>query len=137
MRTSNYDKYPATVVEGGYILAGWTDILAKLGQTEGLLAVDLYTGVLEEEVIGQLEKLASALLVDTRDLMKPETEILEMTARFMTDDVLFGYLSNLRLEEYFDLSGRRVVPGRGTKGLVIRRSYLSDGTVKTDKLLMK
>ena len=40
-------------------------------------------------------------------------------------------------EEYFDLSGRRVVPGRGTKGLVIRRSYLSDGTVKTDKLLME
>ena len=104
MRTSNYDKYPATVVEGGYILAGWTDILAKLGQTEGLLAVDLYTGVLEEEVIGQLKKLAPALLVDTRDLMKLETEILEMTARFMTDDVLFGYLSNLRLEEYFDLS---------------------------------
>ena len=38
-------------------------------------------------------------------------------------------------EEYFDLSGRRIVPGSGTKGVVIRRSYLSDGTVKVDKLM--
>ena len=38
-------------------------------------------------------------------------------------------------EEYFDLSGRRIVPGSETKGLVLRRSYLSDGTVKVDKLM--
>ena len=104
MRTSNYDKYPATVVENGYILTGWNEILAVLSQEEKVLAVDLYTGVLEDEVIGQLKKLQPALLIDTRQLMKPEEEILEMTSRFMTDDVLFGYLSNLRLEDYFDIS---------------------------------
>ena len=104
MRNSNYDKYPATLIENGYILTGWDEILAVLAQEEKVLAVDFYTGVLEDEVIGQLKKLQPALLIDTRQLMKPEEEILEMTSRFMTDDVLFGYLSNLRLEDYFDIS---------------------------------
>ena len=40
-------------------------------------------------------------------------------------------------EEYFDLSGRRIVPGSGTKGVVICRSYLSNGSVKVDKLMKK
>ena len=123
MRTSNYDKYPATVVENGYILTGWNEILAALSQGEKVLAVDLYTGVLEDEVIGQLKKLQPALLIDTRQLMKPEEEILEMTSRFMTDDVLFGYLSNLRLEDYFDISrleeARRQIGEENGKVIVV------------------
>jgi len=123
MRTSNYDKYPATVVENGYILTGWNEILAVLSQGEKVLAVDLYTGVLEDEVIGQLKKLQPALLIDTRQLMKPEEEILEMTSRFMTDDVLFGYLSNLRLEDYFDISrleeARRQIGEENGKVIVV------------------
>ena len=107
MRNSNYDKYPATLIENGYILTGWDEILAVLAQEEKVLAVDFYTGVLEDEVIGQLKTLQPDLLIDTRQLMKPEREILEMTSRFMTDDVLFGYLSNLRLEDYFDVSRLR------------------------------
>lgn len=34
--------------------------------------------------------------------MKPEAEIKAMTDRFMTDDVLFGYVTNLSLVDYFD-----------------------------------
>ena len=37
-----------------------------------------------------------------RNLMKPESEIKAMTDRFMTDDVLFGYVTNLSLVDYFD-----------------------------------
>ena len=40
-------------------------------------------------------------------------------------------------EDYFDLSGRRIVPGSATRGVVIRRSYLSNGAVRVDKLLMR
>ena len=123
MRNSNYDKYPATLIENGYILTGWDEILAVLAQEEKVLAVDFYTGVLEDEVIGQLKKLQPALLIDTRQLMKPEEEILEMTSRFMTDDVLFGYLSNLRLEDYFDISrleeARRQIGEENGKVIVV------------------
>ena len=34
--------------------------------------------------------------------MKPQDEIKAMTERFMTDDVLFGYVTNLTLNDYFD-----------------------------------
>ena len=37
-----------------------------------------------------------------RDLMKPEAEIRRMTDPFMTDDVLFGYVTNLRMPDFFD-----------------------------------
>lgn len=40
-------------------------------------------------------------------------------------------------EEYFDLSGRRIDPGSAMRGVVIRRSYLSDGAVRVDKLLKR
>ena len=40
-------------------------------------------------------------------------------------------------EEFFDLSGRRILPGDSMTGVTIRRSYLSDGTVKVDKILKR
>ena len=40
--------------------------------------------------------------MNVRDLMKPEKEIQTLTERFMTEDVLFGYVTNLRLEDYLD-----------------------------------
>ena len=56
----------------------------------------------EDEVINELKSLSPTLLINTRDLMKPENEIKEMTERFMTKDVLFGYVTNLSLKDYFD-----------------------------------
>lgn len=103
MRQPNYDKYPSTKVSGD-IWQGWDSILGQLDKALGsssVWAVDLYTGTLEEEIV-QAFRRAGRRIVLTRDLMKGEAEVLEMTRRFMTDDVLFGYISNVRLEEYFD-----------------------------------
>lgn len=66
------------------------------------MAVDFYAGVREEEVAGELELLSPTLFINTRNLMKPQDEIKAMTERFMTDDVLFGYVTNLTLNDYFD-----------------------------------
>ena len=59
-----------------------------------MLAIEFYTGVREAEVITELNRLSPNLFINTRDLMKPEIEIKVMTERFMTDDVLFGYVTN-------------------------------------------
>ena len=67
-----------------------------------VVAVDFYAGVREEEVAGELELLSPTLFINTRNLMKPQDEIKAMTERFMTDDVLFGYVTNLTLNDYFD-----------------------------------
>lgn len=104
MRKVNYDKFPSTKISGT-ILRGWNDIYTLLMgcfESRKVLAVELYAGVREDEVINELKSLSPTLLINTRDLMKPENEIKEMTGRFMTEDVLLGYVTNLSLKDYFD-----------------------------------
>lgn len=104
MRKANYDRFPSTKISGT-VIQGWENICSLLEEhlkAYPALAVDSYTGVYEEEVINELHRLSPALFIDTRDLMKPESEIKAMTARFMTDDVLFGYVTNITLNDYFD-----------------------------------
>jgi mannose-6-phosphate isomerase class I len=105
MRQPNYDKYPSTKV-GGTVWQGWNSILGQLDKTLGssrVWAVDLYTGTIEEEIVQAFQRTGRRIVL-TKDLMRSEAEVLEMTRRFMTDDVLFGYISNVRLAEYFDES---------------------------------
>lgn len=104
MKKTNYDKFPSTRISGT-LFQGWSNIRSLL--TEQLskskrLGVECYTGVREEELLNELGLLQPALLIHTRDLMKPESEIRAMTERFITDDVLFGYVTNLSLMDYFD-----------------------------------
>lgn len=104
MRESNYDKYPATGIEGD-IVVGWDDILrlfASLLERHGRLAIDCYVGVREEELLGQLGRLGDVAVVNVRDLYHDESHVRAMTERFMTEDVLFGYVTNLELADYFD-----------------------------------
>lgn len=104
MRKSNYDKYPATGIEGD-IVVGWGDILRLFGsllERHGRLAIDCYVGVREEELLGQLGHLGDVAVVNVRDLYHDESHVRAMTERFMTEDVLFGYVTNLELADYFD-----------------------------------
>lgn len=103
MRNSSYDKSPFTKVEGR-LISGWDNILACLNDelgTDKPWAIELYTGTYEAEIIEAFRSTGREV-IDTRSLMKSEAEIHELTQRFITDDVLFGYMSNIRLEEYFD-----------------------------------
>lgn len=100
MRQADYDKFPATKMDG-YLVTGWEDVCKQLKENR-VLAVDFYVGVHEEEVISELKKIGASYLLETRDLMKSEEEVRRMTERFMTKDVLFGYVTNTRLEDYFD-----------------------------------
>ena len=98
---SNYDKYPATRFSGN-LTRGWEEILKTLESRDGTLVVETYTGVLENELIEAFSRIAPKGILLTRDLMKPEEEILRMTQPYMTDDTLFGFVTALRLEDYFD-----------------------------------
>ena len=102
MRKSNYDKQPSTHIEGKVII-GWDNIVETLSQAwadEPVWAIDLYPGTYKEDFIKAFSKTGRKI-IDTRSLMRPEEEIRQLTERFMTDDVLFGYMSNVRLEEYW------------------------------------
>ena len=102
MRKSNYDKRPSTHIEGK-IVCGWDNIIKTLSEAwadEPVWAIDLYPGTYEEDFLEAFAKTGRKI-INTRDLMRPEAEIRQLTEQFMTDDVLFGYMSNVRLEEYF------------------------------------
>lgn len=104
MRKSNYDKFPVTMINGN-IMQGWSDIRSVLEgkiKESRILAVDCYTGVYEDELVGELTKI-SAQIILVRDLYKPEDMLIQMTERFMTTDVLFGYVTYLCLTDYFDM----------------------------------
>ena len=105
MRKSNYDKFPSTRTDGMAIV-GWEKIVSTLNELwadEPVWAIDLYTGTYEEDFLSAFAKTGRRI-IDTRSLMRTEEEIRQLTERFITDDVLFGYMSNVRLEEYFDSS---------------------------------
>ena len=102
MRKSNYDKQPSTHIDGK-VICGWAGIVQTLSEAwadEPVWAIDLYPGCYEEDFLEAFAKTGRKV-IDTRSLMRPEEEIRQLTERFMTDDVLFGYLSNIRLEEYW------------------------------------
>lgn len=100
MRKANYDKFPSTKYEG-FIVTGWAEIRnTLLKEVKGSLVVDLYHGVYEDEVVAELGNDFDKIL-RTSELMKDESVVRAMTDPFMTDDVLFGYLTNLRMDDFF------------------------------------
>ncbi len=101
MRRPNYDKYPATRTEGK-LFRGWDAIRTNLDlDRKGPLAVDCYTGIHELELETGLTP-GFHNIIRMQDLMKSEAEIRRMTEPFMTDDVLFGYVTCLRIRDFFD-----------------------------------
>ena len=104
MRKPNYDKFPATRIQGE-VIKGWQDIIAHIvasASQEQNIAIELYTGVYEKEVIDAFEAEFTNRIINVRDVMKAEQEIIAMTERYMTDDVLFGYVTPLTIDDYFD-----------------------------------
>lgn len=104
MRKSNYNKFPATTVNGS-ITIGWENIcnsLAEAASDSKIIALDLYTGTYENEITEAFGKFTDREIICTRDIMKPEEEIIRMTAGLMTDDQLFGHVTYLDMNDWFE-----------------------------------
>ncbi|MEA5071416.1 MAG: class I mannose-6-phosphate isomerase [Petrimonas sp.] len=104
-RKSNYDKRPAVAIGKGFILEGWKSISSFVsGKVEHakLLTVDCYTGVYYDLLKSKLQKINNARLIDTLEIFKSENEINALTEQFLTEDILFGFYSNLSISDYFD-----------------------------------
>ncbi|MDR1501218.1 MAG: class I mannose-6-phosphate isomerase [Prevotella sp.] len=121
---STYKKYPAIQVEGMAVI-GWDNIFSALLKTlsgKKTIAIDCYTGVHYDELKSQFSKLNTPLFIDTKNLFISEEKARLLTERFMTDDVLFGYISNVSLSEYFDpekLSSARELIKKTTGNIVV------------------
>lgn len=102
---SNYDKYPATLTKGTLFLGwqkGMDQLKTEINKERFLLVFDIYIGINTSEFLTEIKTYKPELFINTGELFLKEEEVLKMTSRFMTNDSLFGYTTNLTMIDYFD-----------------------------------
>lgn len=116
MRKSNYDKFPATAVQGS-LWKGWEAIRGQLnwvcalnGGKRHVLVVECYQGVCHEELFAALSALDGVTAIHTQSLFKPAAEIEAMTHPWLTDDRIFGRRAHFSYRDFLD--GEKVAAWR-------------------------
>ncbi len=138
MRKSNYDKYPATQVEGT-MLRGMEAISAQIKSdcADGVCVVECYQGVKRAEIESLVKLLKPKIIIDADELYKTEAEIREMTQPWVTDDRIFGHRAPFTYADFFDVAkveearkqisqagGRVVIYGHGAYYVAERADVL-------------
>ena len=108
-RKSNYDKYPCIAVSSSRseCSTGWPQIIQQLKQSSSrdkcVACVECYPGAFERTIT---EALAAGFRpsaeIFTPDLLKSAPEIDKMLQGLLGDDPVFGRMSTIRLEDFFD-----------------------------------
>jgi mannose-6-phosphate isomerase class I len=103
---SKYNLSPDIKVKGFEqdIYHGYDAINKKLGQNfdKGVLVIDFYPGVDEQEILSNLSPIKFDLLINSDDAALSGTEITQKMEKDLTDDRIFGFLTTDSLEEYFN-----------------------------------
>ena len=101
-----YNRRPSIKVDG-VIIIGWENIIPFITdktKNAPIVNIESYTGINDSELLTHLNEIEHTLFIDTRTLFHDEESLIALTERYMTDDVLFGNLSNLSLKDYLDES---------------------------------
>ena len=115
MTSSTYDKFPCIDVSGAEKAAvqGWDAIAQRLreaiaarNQRKVIVVIECYAGVDESQVLAELKpRISPALCVASADAMLPPEQIELLVAPFLGgEDPVFGFLSGLKLPQFFDQS---------------------------------
>ncbi len=107
MIRSNYDKHPQVEVAGmdDQCWSGWPKVMEALSRRTGarVIVIECYVGVSVEEIVAAVHgNLPSAAVFDTEKAFHEADEIERRVGPFLGgDDPIFGYVSPLRMEDYF------------------------------------
>jgi mannose-6-phosphate isomerase class I len=107
---STYDKTPRISVPApGGVWRGWRDILqvfnAEFQRGKRCVSIECYPAVYEDEIAEAIaEALPDARVIRTRDALLRPAEIEALVSRDLTDDPVFGRISGMRLDDFFDPS---------------------------------
>lgn len=104
-----FNKYPSIRVKGSEknFVPGWININIRLkqairGKTNGIVVIECYQGVHIEEIMNGITGFDT--VIDSREAFKSEEEILKLTYPDVTDDRVFGMMSKLEMQDYFEVS---------------------------------
>lgn len=98
IKENRFNKFPFIDVPGE-VISGWTKIVEVLLEDKRLITIDCYQGVLIEEIESAFNK--TNLFFKTEDLFKREEQIKEMTQRDVTKDEVFGFITSLKMKDFF------------------------------------
>lgn len=108
---SNFDKYPSIHVSDNSAdcFSGWNNIAAKInevvqskGKKRVVVVVDCYQGVLSEAETELKRALKHNLFLNSTAAFKSEKEIAAMVYPDVTDDQIFGFMTKLTIDRFFD-----------------------------------
>lgn len=130
-KPSKYNNTPYVEVKNNAyrVTTGWDNIVAELNQAiqnlkgkKRLVVVETYQGVIHREVMQHLENgLHHDRFIRAEELMLQEEEIKKLVYPDVTDDRIFGYLTRLEIDAFYD-------PGK-VKQLQAEVAGLKEGTV--------
>lgn len=111
--TNKFKKKP-TVKMPNHLIAydGWAEIrkqlkteIEKIKNTKKTIVVEFYHGVDNIELSEELfDAISCSYTLNSEQALKPEKEIYEMVNPDVTDDRIFGRLTQLKLSDYFETS---------------------------------
>jgi len=108
---ATFNKYPTVKVEGNYTSqSGWKTICQKLKQENDriekdlkIISVETYHGVYDEEIIKELKDgLSPDLFISVNSALLAQDQIKKLVYPDVTDDRIFGYMTRLKIEQFFD-----------------------------------
>lgn len=106
---ANYDKQPFIALDDAITCdVGWSAICETLRKKiqsnpkkKQIIVFDCYHGVIDETVISNLQKEFNAPFFLSKDAMLTEKEIDTLVYPDVTDDEVFGYITRLKLPQFF------------------------------------
>jgi mannose-6-phosphate isomerase class I len=106
-----FNKFPAIKMDDRHTCnAGWKAICQQLAskitavdKDTKILTFETYHGVYDDEIINAVKKgLSPDLFVDVREAMLFEDQIKQLVYPDVTDDRIFGFMTRLTLDQFFD-----------------------------------
>ncbi len=104
-RKNNYDKSPSIALTEGFIREGWqiiSSFIKEKAKHTQTLTIDCYTGVYYDLLKSRFQEIDNTLFIDTLEIFKSKDEVDALTRCFLTEDILFGFYTNLSVSDYFD-----------------------------------
>jgi mannose-6-phosphate isomerase class I len=111
LKKSNFNKFPSVAINGLTAFEGWADILdtinTKLSDAGSpgrkTIVIECYQGVIIQPLITKLEESIPGLkCINAETGLRSNEEIAQMVYPFVTDDPVFGYITSLTIQHFFD-----------------------------------
>lgn len=111
-KPSKFNNFPVVEVENVQFKVenGWEAICQRLNSEIGqmpekkkMVVIETYQGVIHEELISKLKTgLNYDRFIEAADFMLPEEEIERLVFQDVTNDRIFGFLTRLAMDAFFD-----------------------------------